>query len=183
MTALQAFNANDELELRVRDCFLEVLNPLGVERDDFYDGAHECFVLGDVLFALKRSPIGEAVGLENFRRTFYTLHDYFQRPGTFEFYLTVFRAIWGEDVGVTFTVPSPGVLEINVEALNLDTFDLVARRIVNNVYLRDEIITQPDGDNLAVRSFLGIRTQEQFENFLTELAPAGIYVEGTLTIA
>lgn len=176
---LQPFKRNDAVEAQVAACFLAALNPLGIARDAFFAGADSAYPLGDVLFTLDRSPVAKAIGLENFRRTFFAIHNYFDRPGTFEFYLTLFRAIWGALVTVTFEVPSPGILLISVDALNLEIFDLAALLIESNVYVQYAIVTETP-DNIVVRIPTGIRSEADFDLLITEISPAGINVIGTL---
>src|SRR5690606_13222941 len=97
-------------------------------------------------------PLVGVITRETFRSSFFAIHQLFTRPGTFEFYLDVFRAVWGDDVEVEFSIPQSGVLQINIEALDVQLSIAAARRIVNNSYVYDEIILQGgdyDGNNLA----------------------------------
>lgn len=181
MINLQRFKENDETEAKVIAVAMPTLNALGVERDDFYDGANTAYGLGGVLYDLDRDPMSGALSRDIYIQAFPAIHQLFKRPGTFEFYLTVFRAIWGDAVEIEFGVPSPGVLTINASVLDLDTFDLIAREIVNNVYTYPEVIDQ-DGDNIAVVDTIGIKTQSQINALMNEIAPEGIFVITTLTI-
>lgn len=185
MTEIQQFKANDETERKVKEAFLTFLDPRTEEFDAFYQGAYTCFVLGDVLYALKRDPMAGVITQETFRSSFFAIHNLFTRPGTFEFYLEVFRAVWGEDIEVEFVVPSPGVLQINISGLTIQLENLLARRIVNNAYVYDEITLQGgtyDGDNLVAQGTQGIKTQAQAEALVNEFYPAGLWVETTLII-
>lgn len=182
MTAFspQPFKENDELEARVSAALAAAIEPTNIALDAFYAGAETCFQLGDALYEAGRSPLVDAIEQEAFRQVFFTLFSFFERPGTFEFYLTVFRAIWGDDVDVEFTIPSPGVLQIDIEAATLTNYNFVERHIVDNEYLFDEVVTDT-GDNIVFRLLSGIRTQEQVDVLMRELAPAGIYGTATLT--
>lgn len=182
MTTLQPFKENDTKEQKVKDAFLPILNLLGDDRDSFYEGAYECFVLGDVLFLLKRDPLAGVVTQETFRQSFFAIHNLFTRPGTFEFYLEVFRAVWGDDVAVNFSVPAPGKLLISIEALTVQLDDWLARRIENDTYIFDEIIDH-EGDNIQLRGTQGIKTQNETEALVNELYPAGLWVQTTLVIS
>lgn len=179
--AIQYFKANDDLEKKVASCFLPMLLLVDGVRDDFFEGAYNAYPLGDVL-ANTGDPIAQVMPIEVFRASFPEIHMLFTRPGTFEFYLTVFRKIWGEDVEVTFTVPAPGKLLIDIVALTAAYNLAMARRIVDNAYVRDEIIDQ-DGDNLIFLGTQGLQTQRQAENIIRELAPAGLWTEITLSIS
>ncbi len=181
MTNLQRFKENDETEAKVIAVAMPTLIALGEDRDEFYDGANTSYGLGEILFDLDRDPMSSALSREIYRQAFPAIHQLFKRPGTFEFYLTVFRAIWGDAVAIEFGVPSPGVLTINASVLDYDTFDLIAREIVNNAYTYPEVIDQ-EGDNIAVVDTIGIKTQSEISALMNELSPEGIFVITTLTI-
>ncbi len=178
---MQNFKDTDDKEAKIRDAALPFLEGLGVERDAFLAGAFTCFVLGDVLFELKISPLADSIPQDAFRASFYAIHNLFTRPGTFEFYLDVFRAIFGASVDVEFVIPEPGHLQINIESLSVLQEDFLARRIVNNVYVFDEVVDE-DGDNIAFQEALGIKTQSEIDALVAELYPAGLIVEADLTL-
>lgn len=182
MTTLQAFKQNDVVEKKVTDAFLTFPNLREANLNEFYEGAYDCFLLGDVLFALKRDPMAGVVTQETFRSSFFAIHQLFTRPGTFEFYLEVFRAVWGNDVAVQFVVPEPGKLLINVEALTIQLEDWLVRRIEDGVYVYEELIDE-EGDNIVFQGTQGIKTQSEAEALVNELYPAGLWVETTLIIA
>jgi len=180
-TALQAFKPNDLIEPKVRDALIGFSDLRDSELDEFFEGAYECYVLGDVLY-LTGHPMSGVIQQDVFRMSFPSIHQLFTRPGTFEFYLEVFRAVWGEDVVVEFDVPDPGKLLINIDSLALILFDALAREIIDNAYVFHEIMTDA-GDNLAFQGSQGIKTQEEAEALVNEFRPAGIWTETTLTIS
>ena len=182
---MQAFKETDEKEEKVVATAFPVLDLISNDRTDFFDGAYEAFPLGDVLFDLDRDPLVGVITRETFRSSFFAIHQLFTRPGTFEFYLDVFRAVWGDDVEVEFSIPQPGVLQINIHALDVQLNIAVARRIVNNSYVYDEIMLQGgdyDGDTLAFQGTQGIKTQNETDALISELHPAGVFVQATLDI-
>lgn len=182
--SLQPFRANDTVEPKARDCFLPALNFIGTDLDAFKEGAYEAWPLGDVLFALNASPLADQISQEVFRSTFYAVHNYFKRPGTFEFYLEICRVIWGADVEVEFVVPNPGHLQINIEAAESVNANALARRIVDNAYVYDQIILNGGGsDNLLFRIVQGPKSQSETEALFFELTPAGLFVEVAITIS
>jgi hypothetical protein len=180
-TTLQKFKPNDPQEQKFIDCILPSLDLLGVQLDSFFDGANECFLLGDILFVLNRSPLADIITQDIFRESFTAIHEYFTRPGTFEFYLEIFRKIWGNAVEVEFIIPAPGKLQININALSIESANFLARRIVSNHYLYDEVMDH-DGNNLCFQVTKGIKTQQETDALITELYPQGIWVQTTLTI-
>lgn len=178
---LQAFKANDTIEPKVRDAALPTLEDLGAERDTFYEEAYEAFPLGDVLYDLARDPLAGVLARGTFRTSFFAIHELFTRPGTFEFYLEVFRAIWGEDADVTFSVPAPGKLLITIGEITLGDFELLARRIEGAVYVYDTLTDQA-GETLIVRDFLGVKTEAEVDALVHEISPAGVWVQASLAL-
>lgn len=178
----QRFKENDESEAKVISVALPSLNALGIARDEFEVGAFTCFKLGEVLFDLERDPVAGVITREVFIKAFYGIHALFTRPGTFEFYLEMFRAIFGEDVDVEFTVPGPGQLSININSLFLEGFNLVARAVVDGDYEYYPLITSDTGDYILAQGVAGIRTQGEIDALMAEVAPSGIYTICTLTV-
>jgi hypothetical protein len=92
---LQPFSSNDATEAKFRE-LVAALEPLGAARDAFYADAYTAYPLGSVLYALKRSPLTRILTEETFRKSFASIYEFFTRPGTFEFYLSLLRTIFGE---------------------------------------------------------------------------------------
>lgn len=182
MTVLQAFKENDVLERKVRDAILPFPNLRDSELDLFYEGAFTCFALGDVLYLTLRDPMAGVITQEVYRMAFPAIHQLFTRPGTFEFYLEVFRTVWGEEVDVEFTVPAPGKLFIDIAALNVTPYIALARRIVDDAYIYDELLDD-EGDNIIFQGSQGIKTEEEAVALVNEFYPAGLWVETTLSFS
>jgi hypothetical protein len=176
----QAFKTNDLVEAKVKSCFDTILDLLASYADDFYEGAYEAFPFGDVLFETGH-PLNGVITQDVFREIFPEIHDIFTRPGTFDFYCELFQAIWGEDVSITFTVPAPGKLVIDIEALETEENFALARKIVDNEYVYNEIIDH-DGDNIIFQGTRGIKTQRELDALIREISPNGVWVEATLTL-
>lgn len=176
---MQPFKRSDQKEEMMRDAALPLLQLLGGEFDNFYNGAYTCYKLGDVFVNLNCSPLADVIPPSSFRACFFAIHEMFTRPGTFEFYLDVFRALFGETVDVEFVVPSPGKLEINIASLQYLTEDFLARSIVDNIYEYDEVIDH-NGDNLVFQGSIGISTPEEVNAMVREIHPIGVYVEANL---
>lgn len=181
MIEIQLFKQNDDRDQKVKAAVEPIFSEIDSSRDDFYDGAWTASPLGDVLYQLSRDPTAGVVTQDTFRQAFPAIHEIFSRPGTFEFYLEVFRAIWGQDVEVEFEVPDPGELLINIEALTAQQDDWIARSIVDNKYVFDEIVDH-EGDNIAFQTRQGIKTQKEVDALILEIYPAGVWVQTTLVI-
>lgn len=181
MIALQRFKENDEIETKMIATTMPSLNTLGTDRDTMFNEAFLAYPLGDVLYDLGRDPIVGIIPKAIYRTSFPEIHQMFTRPGTFEFYLDLFRAIYGDDVEIVFAVPEPGLLTINVEALDIYSFDFVAREVVEDEYEYNPIITQDD-EFLQFLDTTGLKNQAEIDALLNELTPHGITVVTTLTL-
>lgn len=171
----------DDIEKKFDQISSGILDTLSLDRTEFFQEAYECFVLGEVIWDSGRSPLANAIPREVFREAFSALFNSFTFAGTFESYLTVFKAVFGDDVVVEFVVPGPGELNINIVAAGVQLSDFIARYIEDNAYIFDEIIDE-EGDNIAFQSFKGLESQYELEQMLFEMVPAGIYTEINLTI-
>lgn len=178
----QKFKLNDELEARVASVFDPILTSLGLERVNFYEGAFTAQPLGEVLLNLKRDPMVGVISDEVYVEAFSAIHELFTRPGTFEFYLQLFRKIWGDNVDVEFTVPDPGVLEINIEAVEAISYRFIARRIVDNAYVYEPVIDD-EGDNIVFQGTIGLKTQDEVDLLMKEISPANIFTTATLVVS
>jgi hypothetical protein len=152
-------------------------------KDDFFDGAYDAGPLGDLLHEGDISPLSNAINLAIFRACFNTIYDEFKASGTFESYLVVFRKIFGDDVVVSFTVPGPGKLNIDITAEHLEESFFVARHIFDDAYLFDNVkYYDDDGEGeILFQSVKGFKTQYELEQMLFEMVPAGIYTQITLS--
>src|SRR5690606_18796015 len=119
---------------------------------------------------------------ETYRTAFPQIHELFTRPATFEFYLDVLRAVWGDTADITFTVPEPGQLVISIESLTLELQDFLARRIEDNTYIYETITTQ-EGDTILFQGTQGIKEQREADALINEISAQGVYTTIVLTIA
>lgn len=175
------FYKGDPTERKYYGSANPILINLETGKDEFFEGAYSCFKLGEILYDSDRAPLANAIPREIFREAFATIFESFLEAGSFETYLDVFRNIFGEDVQVTFGVPSPGKLTIDIVATGLALFDLVGRTIQDDNYVIDEIVDY-DGDNIAGQSIKGFETQYELEQMLFEMVPDGIYTQISLTV-
>lgn len=171
----------DDFELQFDQSFFQVLTDLSADKDDFFNGAYSAGPLGDIIFEDSRSPLAQEIPQSVFRSAFSAIFENFNFAGTFEYYMTVFRAVWGPSVTVTFTVPAPGKLEIDVEALSIELDQALARRIVSNVYVFDDLLTS-NMENLLFQTAAGLKTQREAEALNRELVVGGVFVTITLEI-
>jgi len=171
----------DSSEMQFYESGLPIMEELSLQKQLFFDDAYACHILGELLYDSNRMPLANAIPRVIFRESFDAVIDAFLVSGSFESYLTVFRKIFGDDVEVDFTVLAPGKLQIDITATQIELYDFVARTIVDNAYVFDEIIDD-EGDNIAFQTIKGFQSQYELEQMLFELVPAGIFTDINLTI-
>lgn len=171
----------DETELKYFNSADPIATALEVQHDEFFDECYSCFVLGELIWDNKFSPLANAIQRDIFRESFFTLYDSFVTAGSAEAYLSVFRQIFGDDVEVTFTVPAPGKLNIDIVAATVELYEFIVRNISGNQYFFDTIVDEED-DIIVFQSIKGIESQYDLEQMLFEMVPAGIWTNITLTI-
>lgn len=175
------FFKGDATELKYYQSAQPTIDSFTSQKQNFFDEAYAGFVLGELMFDNDLSPLANAIPRTIFRETFDVVFDAFIVSGTFESYLTVFRKIFGDDVGVVFTVPAPGKLMIDITATGVVLVNFVARTVVSNAYVYDQMVDEL-ADNILFQSVKGFESQYELEQMLFELVPAGIYTEITLTL-
>lgn len=178
---MQAFKDNDLKEQKVVAAGSPPFDLKGLDLDQFFTGCYSAYPLGDLIWEDGRSPLSNAILQSIFRESFPEIFDAFVVAGSFESYLTVFRKIFGDDVEVTFTVPAPGKLNIDIVAAGFELTNFISRTIVDNAFVFDNIVTQ-DGDQIVFQTIKGFQTQYELEQMLHEMVPAGIFTEITLTV-
>ncbi len=178
--AIRQFKATDLTAVKVDTAFTEMTAQIQNDRAALKAGCLECYVLGDVLYTLNAHPLASVLTQNIFRISFVAITQFFTKPGTFEFYLAVFRAIWGSDVGVEFVIPFPGKLIINIDAASITDYFLQARLIESGVYVFYDMVTTDAGDSIIVRDSSGIKTQAEVDKMMRELNPRGFVIETNL---
>lgn len=182
MSDLQKFKPNDLTEQKVIDAVDPLLVSLGASRDQFYEEANLCAKLGEVLYDLMRDPMAGSMDRETYINSFPAIHQLFTRPATFDFYLDVFQAIWGDDVDVEFIIPSAGKLTINIGALGTDLQSLEARRIEDNAYVYETIQETASEQDILLQIPKGLKTQAETDALVREINAAGIIVDTNLVL-
>lgn len=171
----------DALEKKFYESARQLFDDLSSQKDLFDAGAYETAPLGDMIWEPGLSPLSNAISKSIFRLAFSELVEAFVDCGSFEAYLTVFRKIFGDDVTVTFTVPAPGKLVIDIEAEGVELTDFVARLIEDNAYVFDEVIDYDD-DIIAFQTIKGFQSQYELEQMLREMVPGGVWTDISLTL-
>ncbi len=170
----------DDLEIQMDACAKEICDQIDLQKDAFFEGAYECAALGDLIYQNNLSPLANAIDQTIYRESFPDIFEAFVAGGSFESYLTVFRKIFGDNVDVEFTVPAAGKLQIEIAAAGNELSNFVARRIVDEAYIYDQVVDH-DGNSLVFQTVKGFQTQYELEQMLFEMVPAGIFTEITFS--
>lgn len=176
----QLFKGDDK-EIQFYQSGRTIAEVLSASKSEFFDQAYACAVLGELIYDNSLAPLANAIPREIFRETFSALFDSFLFSGSFESYLSVFKSIFGDDVDVTFTVPGPGKLNIDIVATGLATYGIILREIVDDAYQYHTLVDDV-GDRIVAQAVKGFESQYELEQMLFEMVPAGIYTEITLTV-
>lgn len=177
---MQFFKGDSE-ELKYYESGRTILETLSGQKDEFFTECYGCFVLSELLYDNNYAPLANAIPRDIFRESFATLFESFLAAGSFEGYLAVFRNIFGPSVEVTFTVPAPGKLNIDIVASGLETYGMSVREIVDNAYEYFTLVDD-EGDRIVLQAVKGFESQYELEQMLFEMVPDGIYTEITLTV-
>lgn len=175
------FYKGDERELKFYNSGAGILDDLSFQKDLFFDEAFTTYALGEIIWDSGRSPLANAIPRKIFRESFSAIFDSFLIAGTFESYILVFKKIFGDDVDITFTVPAPGKLNIDIIAAGVEISDFLAREIVDNAYVFYDVVDDED-DEIVFQTVKGFETEYELNQMLFELVPAGIYTNITLTL-
>jgi hypothetical protein len=122
-----------------------------------------------MLYDENRIPFSERIGREAFIEFFKETLKQFPFIGTFDTYLFVIRAIFGELSYISFDVPAVGKLQIDINASSSLEFEFIGSD-------SDGVFNFIDSnDNMLIfRGIAGIETEYELELLFSEIMPAGI---------
>lgn len=90
--------------------------------------------------------------------------------GTFETHLFILRSIFGDLADISFDVPGPGILNIDVSGTTEVEFDFVGAEADGVIF---EVIDD-SFDQLVFRGISGVETAAELSLIFSEMIPAGI---------
>lgn len=175
------FFKGDETELKFYNSARPMFDLIDAQKNLFFNQAYDAYDLGALIYDLKKSPLSNAINREIFREAFKEIFNGFKNAGTFESYIDIFTKIFGDTVAITFTVPAPGKLNIDIVAEGVVNYDFVSRFIEDGEYFFDEIIDD-EGDNIVFQTVKGFTSQYELETMLFELVPGGIFTTISLSV-
>lgn len=172
--SVKLFKPNDERDFKFNSIFDDLETSINADLDTFFGQCYASYLLGDILYENDLDPIAKVLKQDVYRTSFNAIHELFTRPGTFEFFLSVFRAMWGSDVDVAFTILQPAQLKIEIFGSTPTYNEILYREIVDNEYVYDEIVTEDD-DSLTAQESTGPQTVDELLLIMTELGVNGIF--------
>ena len=176
------FYKGDDLEKKFYNSGAPICGLLSLHKDDFFGGAYETARLGELVYDTGRSPLANAISRDIFRVAYKEIFEAFVVAGSFESYMTVFRKIFGDNVGVTFTIPAPGKLTIAIVAQGVEESPFITRYVSSNQYVYDTMVDDVS-DTIVLQTIKGFTSQYELEKMLFEMVPGGVFTTISLTLA
>lgn len=169
--------SGDEVELKFSGSADIVFDKLKAQLIDMYDNAYNSNKLGEIIYDNDLTDIKQAVPRDIFIKNFDAIFSWFDRAGTFESYLFVFKQILGGSSTIEFTKVSPGYLQIDIVADVTKLFNWITSGEAFT------IVDATGTDEIMFTQALGISDYYQVEGIMNILNPAGIYLDVNFTIS
>jgi len=166
----------DPTELKFDNAGRPAMDLIGRDLNDFFNGCYESNPFLLQLYDDRRIPFSDRIKREAFLPFIKELFSRYGFVGNVDTHLFVLRAIFGELSEIFFTIPNPGHLEIDVNATSSLEIEFIGRDQDGFFNLSDDL-----GNDLMFRGLAGIETSAQLELLFSEIMPAGIYYDITLT--
>ncbi len=170
----------DATELKMQLAGSRPFDICGASLDQFYAGGYDAADFLLMLYDAGRMPFADRVARDSFVSFIAQAIPNFPVTGTFEAYIFILKAIFGDETLVEFDVPAAGKLEMIVNAEAALDFDFQGREYTSDGYLTFELVTM-DGYALAFTGISGIDSEAELTQLLGEIIPAGIWPDITLT--
>lgn len=169
---VQKFIEGDAEENKFFTVFSEVVNSTMSDIENYYNQAYGSKELGSALYELQRVPIYKVLEKSLFLKAYNKILQGQAYIGTIEGYLTILRAIFGDNAIINLTIVAPLHLK----------FDITAE--VQQFYLwvdnyNNEIIDE-NGDNIVFEEIVALLSSRQLLELLKQTTNAGTFVEFTL---
>lgn len=150
------------------------------ELDEYFQNCYDVEPFLLMLYDSGRMPFSDRVPRDSFVSFIRQAIPNAQVTGTFENYIFILKSIFGQLSDVLFDVPAPGKLEMIVSASDLLEFDFEGRDRSGGT-LETFTIDTSDGEQLQFRGIAGIDSEAELTQLLSELIPAGIFPDITLS--
>lgn len=169
---VQRFIEGDEEENKFFNVFSQVVQTTLNDLEQYYINAYGSPELGSALYETQRIPIYKILEKSLFVKAYNKILEGEAYIGTIEGYLTILRAIFGDNADIKLTIVAPLHLR----------FDITAE--VQKFYLwitkKGKQVKTKDGRNIIFKRLLAEVTSRQLVEILKSLTNAGTYVEFNL---
>lgn len=171
---VQSF-VNDEEERKFNAVFNNVVENTFNDLSLFFNYAYKSVELGNAIYETQKMPIYKILEKSLFKKAYSQILDGQKIAGSFEGYLKILKAIFGETAEINFTVLGKAKLKIDIVAESQELY-VMKTRSLSNPYL----IKTKDNFHLAFNELLAKITNRQLLNLLKSTTKAGFYVEFTI---
>ena len=167
----------DALELKFDEAGKPVMDICGANLDAFYENAYNTDEFLLMLYDQNRMPFGSKIPRDAFVAFIRQAIPGFPVTGTFRMLIFLIKEIFGEVTQILFTVPGPGRLQVAINAAAVIespwTFleqDSETGSVIDHA-----------GNTMVFAGISGIDTEYEFNQIFSEIFPAGIVPEVTLS--
>lgn len=166
----------DSNELAIEAAGLPAFDACSVELDSFFENCYEAADFLLMLYDAGRMPFSQRVGRDDFVTFLNKAMPNFPVTGTFEAYILLLSAIFGELSLIEFDVTDPGKISILVNASDAILSTAIARELDGGDYIDSPLVTDDD-ENIVYVSIPKIDSEDKLKKLLSEIIPAGIVAD------
>lgn len=175
----QFFKESDSNEAKMYAVGASVFDPISADLDDFLENGFDSAPFLLMLYDEGRAPYYARIPRAAFVAFIKEALSRFPVIGSFESYIFILKAVFGENSESRFEVTTPGKLLITVDATPNSEYEFIGREFVDGAYTEFTMTDYVD-DTIIFRGFSGIATVEELELLFSEIVPTGITPEITL---
>lgn len=170
----------DPVEIRMKSVADPVIDLTDSALDEFYAQGYDASPFLLAMYDDGRMPFSERIARDAFVDFVKKAFMNFPVTGTFEAYISILTEIFGPGTQIFFTVPAPGKLRIDINAISSSEFEFIGREFVGGAYEYFNIVDDL-GNMLIFRGIPGIDTDYELRLLISEIMPAGITPDINLT--
>lgn len=169
---VQKFIDGDEEENKFFNVFSQVVQTTLNDLEQYYINAYGSPELGQALYETQRVPIYKILEKSLFVKAYNKILEGEAYIGTIEGYLTILRAIFGDNADIKLTIVAPLHLKFDITT-EIQKFYLWITK-------KGKQVKTKDGRNMIFKRLLAKVTSRQLVEILKSLTNAGTYVEFNL---
>lgn len=169
---VQRFIDGDEEENKFFNVFNNVVQTTLSDIEQYFINAYGSPELGRALYETQRVPIYKMLEKSLFIKAYNKILEGEAYIGTIEGYLTILRAIFGDNADIKLTIVAPLHLRFDITA-EIQQFYIW----VDN---EDNEIVDENGDNIVFEEIVALLSNRQLLEILKQTTNAGTFVEFNL---